>query len=167
MMQRLARLRVPLGFASAVVAYVVAHPTPVSMLAGLLIALPGEGLRVWASGHLDKGREITRSGPYRHVRHPLYLGSAIMGVGFAVASASLAAALVTAAYLLLTLTAAIKTEEAVLDERFAGEYARFRAGTAAPVERRFSWSRVAANREVRALAGFVAAFALLWLRSRI
>jgi protein-S-isoprenylcysteine O-methyltransferase Ste14 len=31
---------------------------------------------------------VTRSGPYAFVRHPLYLGSAIMGVGFVVAARS-------------------------------------------------------------------------------
>jgi len=166
-MQRIARLRVPLGFASAVVAYTFAQPTLLSMLVGAAIALPGETLRVWAAGHLDKGREITRSGPYRLVRHPLYLGSAIMGAGFAVASASLPAAIVTVAYLGLTLPAAIRTEEATLDARFAGEYTRFRAGTADHMNRRFSWARVAANREARAMGGFVLAFVLLWVRSQL
>jgi len=166
-MQRLARLRVPLGFASAVVAYALAQPTLFSMLLGATIALPGEALRVWAAGHLEKGREITRSGPYRLVRHPLYLGSAIMGAGFAVAAASLPAAIVTVAYLGLTLPAAIRTEEAVLDARFAGEYTKFRTGTADQMRRQFSWARVAGNREARAVGGFVLAFVLLWVRSRL
>ena len=42
------------------------------LLIGLAVALPGELLRVWASGHIDKRREITTSGPYRFVRHPMY-----------------------------------------------------------------------------------------------
>ena len=39
----------------------------------------GEALRIWAAGHLEKGREVTASGPYRWTRHPLYLGSTIIG----------------------------------------------------------------------------------------
>jgi hypothetical protein len=34
--------------------------------AGLFVALAGEAsLRIWAAGHLEKSREVTRSGPYR------------------------------------------------------------------------------------------------------
>ena len=59
------------------------------------------------------------------------------------------------------LAAAVRTEEATLDARFAGEYTAYREGRAQPVERRFSWARVRANREYRAVTGFIAAFLLL------
>jgi protein-S-isoprenylcysteine O-methyltransferase Ste14 len=166
MKARLARLRVPLGFACAIVAYWLAQPTTASLAAGAIVALPGEALRVWAAGHIDKGREITRSGPYRFVRHPLYLGSVILGVGFIVAAASWTVAAIVAAYLVLTLLAAIRTEEAALDRRFEGEYSKYREGRAPVSARPFSFARVAANHEYRAVAGFVAGFALLALRMR-
>ena len=41
----------------------------------------GEALRMWAAGHLNKSREVTSSGPYRFVAHPLYVGSSMMGAG--------------------------------------------------------------------------------------
>jgi protein-S-isoprenylcysteine O-methyltransferase Ste14 len=160
----LARFRVPLGFASAAAAFWLAEPTTRTILTGFAIAAPGELLRIWAAGHLEKGREITQSGPYRFVRHPLYLGSTVMGAGFVVAAWSTAAAAVAAAYMGLTLGAAIRTEEAVLDSRFAGAYSQYREGRAASVDRRFSWSRVRANRELRAVLGLAAAFVLLWLK---
>src|SRR5688572_25760170 len=121
MLRVLARLRVPLGFASAVAAFWLARPSLRSLLTGIVIAVAGEGLRVWAAGHIEKGREVTRSGPYRWVRHPLYLGSAIMAAGFVVAARDLVVAAVVAAYMVITLLAAIRTEEATLDDRFAGE----------------------------------------------
>ena len=83
---RLARFRVPLGFAAAAVGMALARPTLQSLLIGGVVAVVGETVRVWASGHIEKGREVTRSGPYRFVRHPLYLGSAIIGVGFMIAA---------------------------------------------------------------------------------
>ena len=89
-----ARWRVTGGFVAAVVILVLARPTWESWAAGFVIAAIGEGLRVWASGHLEKGREVTRSGPYRFVRHPLYAGSMVMALGVAVASRGAAAALV-------------------------------------------------------------------------
>jgi len=163
----LVRRRVPIGFACAIAAYWLATPTTSSILVGALIALPAELIRVWAAGHLDKGREITRSGPYRFVRHPLYLGSAILGAGFIVAAANWYVALLVGGYLALALTAAIRSEEKTLDERFSGEYAAWREGRTSAVERPFSFKRVLANREHRAVLGFVAGFLLLFLRMKL
>src|ERR1043165_4282384 len=146
MLQRLARARVPLGFVCALAAFWLAQPTLQSILPGLAIAVAGECLPVWAAGHIEKGREVTRSGPYRWVRHPLYLGSSIMALGFIVAARSIAAAIIVATYMLITLIAAMRTEEAALDARFDGEYSAYRAGTAAPVTRSFSTARVLAHR---------------------
>src|SRR5690606_40311465 len=106
-----------------------------------------------------------RSGPYRFVRHPLYLGSALIGVGFMVAARSPVVAAMVTVYLALTLGAAIRAEEAHLDEKFAGAYSSYRAGTAKPVARRFSWTRLRANGEVRALTGLMVGFAFLAWRA--
>ncbi len=157
----LARLRVPLGFVSAVAALALAQPGWTSWTIGLPIALAGEGLRCWAAGHIDKGREITRSGPYRFVRHPLYLGSTAIALGFVVAARSWTVAGVAAVYLSLTLLAAVRLEEASLDARFQGAYTAYREGRAGDVDRRFTWTRVLANREYKAMLGFVVAFAFL------
>lgn len=163
MLVRLARWRVPLGFLSAVAAFWLARPTWGSLAAGVLVAVPGEALRIWAAGHIHKGREITRSGPYRFVRHPLYLGSIGLGAGFAIAAHSLIVAAIVVVYLGLTLVAATRTEEATLDAKFSGEYSAYREGRSAPVPRPFDWGQVMANKEYRAVMGFVAAFIALAL----
>jgi protein-S-isoprenylcysteine O-methyltransferase Ste14 len=157
---------VPLGFACAAVAFWLARPTPRSVVVGMSVAAFGELIRVWAAGHIDKGREITRSGPYRHMRHPLYSGSAIMGVGFMIAARSLPAAIVVSVYLVVALIAAARAEEAALDARFAGQYSAYREGRAALSDRPFSLARVIANREYRAVIGLVVACGLLYLRTR-
>jgi protein-S-isoprenylcysteine O-methyltransferase Ste14 len=164
--RRLARLRVPLGFAFAIVVAWIAAPTPLTLAWGLPIAVLGEGLRVWAAGHLEKSREVTRSGPYRFLRHPLYVGSSVMGLGLAVASGSLLVGLMVAAYLGSTITAAILTENAFLRQTFGAEYAAWQAGTAVPaVERRFSLERAVRNREYRAVVGLLAGSALLTVKA--
>jgi protein-S-isoprenylcysteine O-methyltransferase Ste14 len=165
MLRRLARLRVPLGFAAFGVAFWLAAPTPKSLMAGAAIAILGQALRVWAAGHIEKGREVTRSGPYRLMRHPLYVGSAILGLGFAVAAASVGTAFLVMAYFLITYVAAVRTEEATLDARFEGEYTAYREGRAEETVRRFSAQRAfGSNREYRSVVGLVSVFALLWLR---
>ncbi len=165
-LKRLARLRVPLGFVGFALGFWLASPTPSSLLLGAAVAVVGQSLRVWAAGHIEKGREVTRSGPYRHMRHPLYVGSAIMAIGFGIASASVWTALVVVGYFAVTYLAAVRTEEATLDARFDGAYSAYREGRAPEVERRFSMSRAfGMNRELRSVAGVGAAFLLLWLRT--
>jgi protein-S-isoprenylcysteine O-methyltransferase Ste14 len=54
---------------------------PVFWLAWGLVIL-GVAVRVWGSGNLRKNQEITRTGIYRMVRHPLYLGSLAVFLAF-------------------------------------------------------------------------------------
>jgi protein-S-isoprenylcysteine O-methyltransferase Ste14 len=82
------RIRVPLGFIFAVVYVWLARPTPISLITGTLVILPGLVLRALASGHVQKDKELTTSGPYAYTRNPLYLGSLFMAAGFAIAARS-------------------------------------------------------------------------------
>ena len=156
----LARYRVRLGFVAALAALWLATPTPTTVIIGGVLTLVGETLRVWAAGHLEKGREVTASGPYRLTRHPLYVGSSIIGVGFAIASASVIVAGLVIVYLVLTIGSAITREESHLTEKFGAAYPEYRDGRTDAV-RRFSLARVQHNREYRALLGLALALALL------
>ena len=169
--RKLARARVPLGFVFGIAVLWLASPTPRLLTIGLPIALLGEALRVWAAGHLEKSREVTQSGPYRLFRHPLYVGSSIMGVGLAVAAGSVTVTLLVLTYLVVTLSAAVRTEEAFLRGRFGGDYDAYKSGRPAAVAmRRFSLDRAMRNREYRALIGvFLVALVLCakwWLGTR-
>ncbi|HXW04513.1 MAG TPA: methyltransferase [Vicinamibacterales bacterium] len=156
-----ARYRVRLGFPVAALALWLARPTPATLAAGAAVAVIGEALRVWAAGHLEKGREVTSSGPYRLTRHPLYLGSSIIGLGFAIASARPAAAVLVLSYLAVTVTSAVRSEEHHLTEKFGRAYPEYREGRAIEAGRRFSAARVVANREHRAVGGLAAVLAVL------
>jgi protein-S-isoprenylcysteine O-methyltransferase Ste14 len=158
---RLARWRVPLGYLFAVIAFWLADPTPLALIIGGTLAAAGEALRVWAAGHLEKGREVTTSGPYAYTRHPLYAGSSLMGAGFAIASNTIVVAIVVILYLITTITAAVRSEEAHLTDKFGPQYPEYRDGVATTQPRRFSFARALRNREYRAFAGLVAAFAVL------
>jgi protein-S-isoprenylcysteine O-methyltransferase Ste14 len=161
---RLARWRVPLGWVLSVAALWFAAPTWSSIGAGAAVGSLGEALRIWAAGHLEKGREVTTSGPYALTRHPLYAGSTLLGIGFAIAAHSVFVAVLVAVYLAITLTAAVRSEEAHLTDKFGGDYPAYRDGRAAAAPRAFSVRRAWRNREYRALLGFVALVALLAIR---
>ena len=164
LVKRLARLRVPLGFLFGALVLWLAAPTPRSLAIGAAIAALGEATRIWAAGHLNKSREVTSSGPYRWFAHPLYVGSSIMGAGLAVASWSPIVAALIAVYLAVTLTAAIRSEEAFLREKFGDRYDRYRRGAGedtGAARRRFSLGQALANREYRALVGLALVILLL------
>ena len=171
LLSRAARFRVPLGFVFGVFAVWLAEPTVRSLAVGTTIACIGEALRIWAAGHINKSREVTSSGPYRFVGHPLYVGSTLMGIGLAVACASIPVALLIAVYLSTTLTAAIKSEEAYLRRTFGEQYELYRRGieakraSPAAMHRRFSVRQAIANREYRAVAGLAVALLLLVIKA--
>lgn len=159
--RRLARLRVPLGFVTGAIALWLARPTAPSVLVGAIVAACGEALRIWAAGHLEKGREVTRSGPYRWVRHPLYAGSLLMGIGFGIASWRAVVAVLVGVYLVTTLAAAVHMEERFLADRFGAEYEAYRAGHSRDQARPFSIRRAWSNREYRAVGGLAAVLLVL------
>ncbi len=162
-----ARLRVPLGFVCGIAALVLSDPTRESLIGGASIAVIGEAIRIWAAGHLEKSREVTTSGPYRFTRHPLYLGSAIMAVGFVVAANSLAVAILALVYFAVAYSAAIRREEAFLTRTFGAAYPDYKAGRLGGVARAFSVKRAVRNREYRAVLGLVAALAILAVKLAI
>ena len=165
LMRMLARRRVMLGFVFGALVLWLAQPTRDTLLAGGLVASAGEALRIWAAGHLNKSREITVSGPYRWVAHPVYVGSSIMGVGLAIASGSVTVAGLITIYLAATITAAVTSEEAFLRRTFGERYDRYKraGGAEGSTSRRFSVAQAFANREHRAAIGLgVAVLLLFW-----
>lgn len=160
----LARWRVALGFVMATVVLWLATPTWRSMAIGTAVALMGEALRLWAAGHLEKSKEVTRSGPYRYTRHPLYLGSTLLGIGLAATSNRVEVMVLVALYLATTLTAARRSEEAHLREKFGDAYDAYAEKRAAPMDRPFSWARAVHNREHHTMIGLALGLLALALK---
>ncbi len=158
-----ARWRVPIGFAAAGLVLWLARPSIDTLQVGLPIAVAGQAVRIWAAGHLEKSREVTTSGPYRFTRHPLYLGSTLMGAGLAVACSHWLVAALIAVYLGATLWTAIRTEEAYLRATFGDAYDRYADGGLPTAARRFSLERARRNKEYRAPLGLLAiGLYLIW-----
>lgn len=79
---------VPVYLAIAVL-IVFARPVLTWFLPGVFLLATGEVLRVWAAGHLMKTKEVTTTGPYAHVKNPLYLGTLLILVGFCFMASSI------------------------------------------------------------------------------
>lgn len=120
------RIRVPLGFVFTVFFLWISRPTWASILVGTVVTIPGILLRTLASGHVKKNEELTTSGPYAYTRNPLYLGSLIMAMGFAVAARSLWVVLLMILMFLVIYLPVIHAEEGFLRQTFPAfrEYAQ-------------------------------------------
>jgi len=129
----LSRWRVNLATVLAVVAVAAARPTHADILRWLPLVLTGVAIRVWARGHLDRRARLTRTGPYAWVRHPLYVGSFLIGLGFSgMLGRWFMPPLFAATYLFMYVPKAIR-EEQYLRGKYGEEYARYAARTGAVI----------------------------------
>lgn len=113
------RIRVPLGFGFAAIYIWLARPAWWSISLGAGISLLGVFIRALASGHVRKNEELTTTGPYGYTRNPLYLGSIIIAIGFAIAARSVWIGIVLVVLFLAIYLPVIRSEEEFLRAKFA------------------------------------------------
>jgi protein-S-isoprenylcysteine O-methyltransferase Ste14 len=158
------RARVPLGFVFAIFYFWLAKPTVQSILIGAALVIPGVVIRALASGQLQKNEQLATGGLYAHTRNPLYLGSLILAIGFALASRSW---WIVAGIVLLFLAIylpVIRAEEIYLREKFPQfeDYARQvprllpRVRSSNENSGAFSWELYWKHREFNAALGAAA-----------
>jgi protein-S-isoprenylcysteine O-methyltransferase Ste14 len=161
-----AKLRVPGGFLMVAAFLWLSAPTWTSLAFGLPVSLIGLALRTWAAGHLEKNRALAESGPYAHVRNPLYIGTLAVAAGFVIASRQWVLGVIFAAMFLLIYLPVVELEEQHLRTLFPqyADYARRvprmwpRFGKSSG---NFQWSLYRRNQEYQALAGFLIGVAVL------
>jgi len=112
------RIRVPMGFAFAVLYFWLAQPTWWFLAIGAISVVPGLLIRALASGHVRKNEALATSGPYAYTRNPLYLGSLLIGIGFAVAARSWWIGVVLVVMFFAIYLPVIRSEEAFLRDTF-------------------------------------------------
>ena len=120
------RVRVPLGFVFAAFYFWRARPDWLTLVVGGAVAVLGVFVRAMASGQVKKNEELATTGPYAYCRNPLYLGSIIIAIGFAIAARDIWVALGIVLLFTAIYVPVIRSEEAFLRGRFLGydEYAR-------------------------------------------
>src|ERR1035437_3064195 len=169
------RIRVPLGFLFAVLYFWLARPSWRWLAVAAIVVAPGLLIRALASGHVRKNEALATSGPYAYTRNPLYLGSLLMGLGFAVAARSWWVGIVLVVMFFAIYLPVIRDEEAFLRHKFPEfeEYARQLprmfprlAGRSSENEARsgFSMDLYLKHREYNALLGALAMVAALLVK---
>ncbi|HWF38692.1 MAG TPA: isoprenylcysteine carboxylmethyltransferase family protein [Candidatus Acidoferrales bacterium] len=173
------RWRVRVGYPVAVIFWLLAAPTPGSILLGAIVAAVGLFIRGAASGYLRKYEELCTTGPYARTRNPLYFGSAILAAGFVVAGRTWWGGAIVAIYFALFYYAVMRNEESDLRARYGAAFEEYAARvplffprvriTGAPnaaqaPQRVFSARQYKRNREYQALIGAIAGLGIMWLR---
>jgi protein-S-isoprenylcysteine O-methyltransferase Ste14 len=175
-----ARWRVPLGFLLGAAYLIFCRPTVRLLIAGGTVAAAGLALRAYAAGHLAKNQRLAMGGPYAYTRNPLYLGSALLGAGLAVAGGWKEYRWILAlAYLVLFAAIygpVIRREEEYLRREFGEVYDRYAQRVPLFFPRlhraeggeKFQWKQYRKNHEYKAFLGFLAVMIFLafkvWLR---
>lgn len=179
MSRLLQRIRVPLGFVYGFLFLYLAEPRPGLFFPGIAMAATGLALRLWASGYLDKGRELAIDGPYAWTRNPLYLGSFIMGLGFTLAAATTWLLVLFPLLFLAIYVPVMRREELELLTAFGPSYSEYRyrvplfvpgfspsprpaTGRTTRRKRNFQWEKVIYNREYKAMIGFLLITFIVW-----
>ena len=173
------RWRVRLGYPLALAVLFFARPNPHSIFYGALVGAIGLALRAWAAGYLHKQEILTVTGPYAYTRNPLYLGSAILALGVAIAARSWISASIIAAYFVIVYSVVMRREEGELRVQHGADFDRYAAavslffpwfssGKLKPASQgAFSAAQYRKNHEWQAAAGFLLLLAVLILIWRL
>ncbi len=167
------KTRVPVGTLLGLVFLLLMHPSVRSIWIGGVIACGGAVVRLWAAGHIEKGRVLAQGGPYALTRNPLYLGSFFMALGILIAGQGYWLLLPFGLFFICFYFPVMKAEEQELLQGYGESFVSYsrRVPFFLPSFRNavggtstFLWSRVIRNREHRTLAGLLLAVAFLILK---
>ncbi len=140
-------------------------------LLGLTLVLAGVGIRSWAAGVIHKDTELATQGPYALTRHPLYVGSLLMAIGFCIIIADDENIVFVLLMGFALYFPTIRKEERELSRRFGERWQAYTERTGLLFPKRLPTNIVSAwsfeqwlkNREFRASAHSVLALLILEL----
>lgn len=136
-----------------VYALIATPPAGVIALSAGIIVVLGALVRVWAAGVVMKNEQLATSGPYAHVRHPLYVGN-ILGVGgMTVITGTWWAYLVTALFFWMFYPTTIKYEDAKLENIFGDSWRNWHNQVRALIPRLKPYSHEPVGWSIRRAAG--------------
>lgn len=183
-MKRLTKPRFILVYPLVIALFLFGHTTEFKLCLGVVLVLLGELLRLWANGYVGQvkvneahgkikiGRLVT-GGPYAFVRHPLYLGTFIIGVGFCTAMGNWWLSLVAMAFFLFAYGAKMRTEDDLLLHECGKSYAVYAANVPqwVPHFRRYAdpqgqwtWQGILASKELKTVVWIIVCLVVLYFR---
>ena len=186
-MNRLTKPRFLLAYVLVVWLFLVARTTEHQLYVGVLLALLGESVRIWANGYVGHvkvnwtnkwrgdakiGRLMT-AGPYAFVRHPLYLGSFLIGAGFCVVVGNFWFSLAALGFFLIVYGLKMTHEEQLLRRECGTEYLLYHAavprwfptGQRYPKRHgRWTWEGVRASKELKTVVWVIVCLLALYFR---
>lgn len=121
-LERWFKLRFAILYPFGVFLILFAIPDDESIRRGVSFIIPGLLIRSWANGYAIKMDKLTTSGPYAFVRHPLYLGTALVILGFIIMLKFYYVGALFLIILLFIYSATIKKEEHMLEDKFGALY---------------------------------------------
>ncbi|MCA9396342.1 MAG: isoprenylcysteine carboxylmethyltransferase family protein [Candidatus Omnitrophica bacterium] len=140
MLQIIKKTRFAVMYPFVVFMFLEAKTTDTSLALGMIVVCLGELIRWWANGFVGHnkvnrtsaednqpkiGRLIT-AGPYRYVRHPLYLGTFLIVAGICVTASNIYFATVVLAVYLMVYQHKINQEDELLSDECSSEHADYK-----------------------------------------
>ncbi|MGE5342413.1 MAG: methyltransferase family protein [Candidatus Omnitrophota bacterium] len=110
------------GILSLIVLLYLSEPSPVSVAIGFFFVVAGMFFRAWASGYINKDKELATKGPFSLTRNPLYFGNFILGMGIAIAGHNLASYIIFFVFYLTFFPFLMVYEDKRLKLKFGDEY---------------------------------------------
>lgn len=102
---------------------------------GLLLMLGGRVLRLWAQTQMkhlfvgelavQKDHRVVKTGPYKYIRHPAYVGGTLSAIGIGLALSTWLGALIAGGVLIASYITRIPKEEALLASEMGDEYRNY------------------------------------------
>ncbi|MCL5105245.1 MAG: hypothetical protein M1133_14200 [Armatimonadetes bacterium] len=141
---------------------------------GVPVAIIGELIQMWATSHLHKDTRFTISGPYSHVRNPMYFGRFFVGLGIFIMTWN--PYLVVGYVVLYSIYGPLRVrrEERRLREIFAPDYQNYCAEIrpwlprlkpySKSENRRAKWSQICANHEQIVALGVIVVLIGIYFR---
>ena len=189
-LKRFYKPRFLLVYPLAVWLFIAANTTEGSFALGGLVVLLGEALRLWANGYVGhvkvnwtqkwrgdaKIGQLMTAGPYAYVRHPLYLGTFLLGLGFCIIVGSWWLTLAALAFFLVIYGRKMAQEERILLDECGEAFARYRRAVSQwlPTWRRYpggegrwGWEGIMASREPKTLIWVTVMLILLYFREEL
>lgn len=149
----------------------LADPSIRSFLVGLPLVILGELIRTWSSGHIRKDHALATDGPYSLTRNPLYFGSFVLGLGFALMANGWAVLFGFVLLFGLIYDATIEDEEQKLLKRFGETFTGYCREVPRFFPRMWGWRRapfewelVRKHREFRTWAAIAGAMVVVALK---